>query len=319
MNGPAVLSVAAVHDALRDRISAGTYPVGSRLPTCRALAVDLGSNASTVDRAIQRMVEGGLVRTIPRRGSFVVGVPRSGPVTEATVAAELRVLLSKARLAGLSGAVIRDLVDDALVARDSRPRVAFVECNEADLARMRELVENASGIKVEPVLLAAADGRRLDEDYDVVTTPLFHLHDVGPLVGDLDAVVEVNVVVSSALLRRLATLPTDHRVAVATSTSRGVHRIVALARQYFPGEVVGYVPGVDPVSALDGIDVLVRTNAGDLSEAELAAVGQVLTVEWELGPGSAAAFRTRVHEALETIARRRSVAGPHPRWGAAAG
>lgn len=319
MSGLGVLSVTAVHDALRDRISAGTYPVGSRLPTCRALAIDLGSNASTVDRAIQRMADDGLVRTIPRRGSFVVAVPRSGPVTEASVAAELRVLLSRAQLAGLSGTVIRGLVDEALLARDSRPRVAFVECNEADLARMRELVENASGIKVEPVLLDEAEGRRLDAEYDVVTTPLFHLHDIAPFVDDLDGVVEVNVAMSAALLRRLATLPRDCRVAVATSTSRGVHRIVAAARQYFPGEVIGYVPGVDDVSALNGVDVLVRTNAGGLTERELSAVPEVLTVEWELEPGVAAAFRTRVHEALEAKARRRTVAGPHPRWGAAAG
>lgn len=298
MTGPAPLSLSEVHRALTARIGAGSYPVGSRLPTCRALALDLGSNASTVDRAIQRLVDAGVVRTLPRRGTFVVSLPAYGP-TGGALASELRDVLGRARRAGLGEPEIRTIVAEALEAVDgTAPRIALVECNEADLDRLRTLVENASGLRVHPVLLADVGGRRLDQEFDAVAAPLFHFQDLVDVVADLDAVVEVGVVVAPAVLRRLAMLEPHQRVAVATPTARGVERIGALVRQYFAGEVVGYRLGADTVERLAGVDVVVRTNAGRLTPAERSAVRDVVRVDWELEPGFAAAFRSQVHRAV---------------------
>lgn len=298
MTGPAPLSLSEVHRALTARIGAGAYPVGSRLPTCRALATDLGSNASTVDRAIQRLVDAGVLRTLPRRGTYVVSMPADGPAGHA-VASELRDAIGRARRAGLAEPEIRAIVTEALEAVDgAAPRIALVECNQADLERFRALVENASGLRVHPVLLADVGDRRLDQEFDAVAAPLFHFQDLVDVVADLDAVVEVGVVVAPAVLRRLAMLEPHQRVAVATPTARGVERIGALVRQYFAGEVVGHRLGSDPVEHLAGVDVVVRSNAGELTAAERAAVREVIRVDWELEPGFAATFRAQVHRAV---------------------
>lgn len=299
MNGPPAPSLADVHRTLIERIGSGVYPVGARLPTCRALAADLGSNASTIDRAVQRLADAGLVRTLPRRGSFVVALPRERGLTVDTLGAELGRLLGRARRAGLAPFEIRARVDEALAVLDSTPRVALVECNGPDLERLRRLVENASGVAVQPVLLQDLPGRRLDREFDVVAAPLFHLHDLADAVEDLDTVVEINVAVAPSVLRRLATLEPGTTVAVATPTVRGVHRITALVRQYYSGPVTGYQLGVDAPDVLAGADVLVRTNAGPITEAELGAVSEVLQIEWALEPGFAGDFRARVQRELD--------------------
>ncbi|MET7338579.1 GntR family transcriptional regulator [Nonomuraea sp. NPDC005650] len=52
---------------IRDR----TLAVGSRLPTIRRLAVDLGLAVNTVGRAYRELEEAGLIETRGRAGSFV--------------------------------------------------------------------------------------------------------------------------------------------------------------------------------------------------------------------------------------------------------
>jgi DNA-binding transcriptional regulator YhcF (GntR family) len=48
-----------------------TLPVGTRLPTIRRLAADLGLAANTVGRAYRELEEAGLIETQGRAGSFV--------------------------------------------------------------------------------------------------------------------------------------------------------------------------------------------------------------------------------------------------------
>jgi DNA-binding transcriptional regulator YhcF (GntR family) len=48
-----------------------TLPVGTRLPTIRRLAADLGLAANTVGRAYRELEEAGLIETHRRAGSFV--------------------------------------------------------------------------------------------------------------------------------------------------------------------------------------------------------------------------------------------------------
>lgn len=289
----AALSITDVHQALEDRIAAGAYPVGSRLPACRALAADLGTNPSTVDRALQRLAFSGVVRTVPRRGTYVEALPGTAMLGASTVATELVAVLGRARRAGVPVDAIRSIVDEVLAADVHRPRVALVECNARDLQRVCALVEDASGVVVEPVLIDQLGDRSLDEEFDLVAAPIFHLHDLAGHVGDLDRVVALNMIAGAPVLRRLALLDEHRRVAVAAPTERGLDRMSALVHQYHPGDLRQFHVGVDDPAALRDVDVLVRTNAGDLPP-EAAAVPEVLAIEWELEPGFAAWFRGRV-------------------------
>jgi DNA-binding GntR family transcriptional regulator len=56
---------------LRERIAAGEFDGGRRLPTQAALVQELGVAATTVRRALAVLREEGLIYTVPARGSFV--------------------------------------------------------------------------------------------------------------------------------------------------------------------------------------------------------------------------------------------------------
>src|SRR5437870_344274 len=63
--------VDAAADTIAVRIASGIYPVGSPLPSVRALAADLGINPSTVQVVMARLQTVGFVEPRPRVGMVV--------------------------------------------------------------------------------------------------------------------------------------------------------------------------------------------------------------------------------------------------------
>lgn len=64
-----------VRDQLLHLVRTGALPVGSRLPTIRQLAGDLGLAAGTVARVYRELEAGGVLRTARRQGTVVAAVP----------------------------------------------------------------------------------------------------------------------------------------------------------------------------------------------------------------------------------------------------
>ena len=61
-----------IADDLTARIRAGEYPPGSKLPTLRDLAAMYSVSVSTIQRALDRVEERGLIVSSQGRGTFVV-------------------------------------------------------------------------------------------------------------------------------------------------------------------------------------------------------------------------------------------------------
>jgi len=93
----------AVIDAVRD----GGLPAGTRLPTVRELAVELGLAANTVARAYRELESAGIVETRGRRGTFVAA---RNP-TDAAMAAAARSYADTARGLGLGKGEARGYLD----------------------------------------------------------------------------------------------------------------------------------------------------------------------------------------------------------------
>ena len=93
----------AVIEAVRD----GRLAPGSRLPTVRELAGELGLAVNTVARAYRELEAAGIVETRRRLGTFVA---RRDPA-DAAMAAAARVYAESARALGLGRAEARRYLD----------------------------------------------------------------------------------------------------------------------------------------------------------------------------------------------------------------
>ncbi len=292
--------VEEVYDRLLDRILTGVYPVDSRMPSCRAIAQEMGSNSSTVDRAIGRLAAGGRVRTVPRRGAYVEDFDGDEPDPRAIVTERLEELLLRARRLGLTADELTSTVDAVLHRVDSVRRVALVECNERDLRHLQGLMQQAIDVEVQPVLIDEAAGRLLDDEFDAVVSPLFHLNDVAPLVRDIDQVVELNLSASPATLRQLVEVRDEDRLVVVAPSRRGIQWMTAVVGQYFPGQIDGVQVGADDLALLDDAPVVVVNNAARVPDEVLAGVDRLITLEWELDPRFVPTLRAHIEGVLSS-------------------
>jgi GntR family transcriptional regulator len=69
---------------LRDKITDGTYPVGTTLPPLKEQAADLGVHHETVRAAYKALEAEGLIRSIKRKGTVVLDSPPRRRVTRGT-------------------------------------------------------------------------------------------------------------------------------------------------------------------------------------------------------------------------------------------
>lgn len=87
-----------IRTQLADRIHGGKLSVGTRLPTVRQLANDLGLAVNTVARAYRELELGGLVQTRGRAGTYV----HTPDLARAQAEAAARSYANTARTTGLT-------------------------------------------------------------------------------------------------------------------------------------------------------------------------------------------------------------------------
>ncbi|MET3920373.1 GntR family transcriptional regulator [Arthrobacter sp. UYEF20] len=91
-----LLSATPPYDQIRAQISSlitlGTLAPGTRLPTVRSLAADLGIAAGTVARAYKELEQAGLIETRRRNGTVVAGM--AAPADPAGMSAGMPAALS---------------------------------------------------------------------------------------------------------------------------------------------------------------------------------------------------------------------------------
>jgi DNA-binding transcriptional regulator YhcF (GntR family) len=106
------------YEQIRTQISSliaiGSLAAGTRLPTVRSLAADLGIAAGTVARAYKELEQAGLIETRRRNGTVVVGMPNSVRPTGGFVPADLIAAvdryIAEGRAAGLDDGTLQDIL-----------------------------------------------------------------------------------------------------------------------------------------------------------------------------------------------------------------
>ncbi|HTV75160.1 MAG TPA: GntR family transcriptional regulator [Candidatus Acidoferrales bacterium] len=106
-----------LRDQMKRAVALGVLSPGERLPTVKALALELTINPNTVARVYRELENEGVIETSPGRGSFVArgqgrqsAVEACGDVARAVIADAIR----HVRALGLERALIREIVDDEI-------------------------------------------------------------------------------------------------------------------------------------------------------------------------------------------------------------
>ena len=105
-----------IESQLRQLIVSGSLPAGTKLPSVRSLATQLGCSVITTRRAYQDLEQKGLIRTFQGRGTIVADVP--GDVRQqqrlAPVESALRNLVNEASNAGISSPELVQMLQEIL-------------------------------------------------------------------------------------------------------------------------------------------------------------------------------------------------------------
>ncbi len=93
-------------------ISDGSLAPGEQLPTVRALALEIGINTMTVSKSYQLLKTEGYIMTDRKNGARVrTTIEKQGSISESNKA-ELKRIVSEARLSGVPKKEIIGLVDE---------------------------------------------------------------------------------------------------------------------------------------------------------------------------------------------------------------
>lgn len=231
---------------LRLMVELGQLVDGERLPATRLLADNLGLNRHTVAQAYAELRDLGLVESRGRNGMVVVGSDRARAASIARDRARdvLEAAVRESVRLGLAPREIHELVMDLAVwAASSAPRVAFVECNAERATYFAGEIGRELDLVVTPLVLGELDPGRVE--VDLVLTTFFHLAEV------------------RGLLRRP---PTD---VVAIVAAPHVRTLVEIAR--VPDDQVTGVWFPTPAQTASVRDSLVQ--AGVTNLRELAGTG----------------------------------------------
>jgi GntR family transcriptional regulator len=206
-----------LEEQIKHLILTGSFEVGDRLPSIRALAGFLRVNRNTVARVISDLEREGFVES--RRGSGVYVVK---PPVEEEETRRQEVLERVMDLAAAQGVSVEELGNALLARAGVRPQekvpIIFVECTGAELEQLSAELEEQLPVEVEPVLLEDLPARLSGEEsppWRMAVTTFFHVHEVQDMVEPFG--IETVALLAEAnieSLRRLTELPAGTPVGV---------------------------------------------------------------------------------------------------------
>jgi DNA-binding transcriptional regulator YhcF (GntR family) len=276
------LSALSVRDLVIDRLVAGTYPVGTQLPTSRELAAELGAHRNTVAKAYQLLAQVGVVTVRQGRGTFVVSVVEdgNGPGLASHIQQSIADQIAQARRVGIPESELREMIDLHVAAVYGRAkRGIFVECNPGDVVAAVTEIESLTGYRLTPLLIEQLkeDPQTILAGYDVVITILSHIKEVGEYIegsgADVD-LVGVYTQPDEEALSEIARITPGSHVGIIVDFPEGVPRFANRINSVTTVETSALVSPTDAeIRALSaGVDCIVcnRSRAGHVKSLGLA-------------------------------------------------
>lgn len=101
-----------IKDGLRRMIVSGALEPGEKLPSIRAMAVDLAINPNTIQRAYNELEGEGYIYSVPGKGSFATGETGAGTARRKELFEKARELLAELKYLGVSQEELMALLEE---------------------------------------------------------------------------------------------------------------------------------------------------------------------------------------------------------------
>ena len=101
-----------IKDSLRRLIVAGALSPDEKLPSIRALAMDLSINPNTIRRACYSDLQEGFIYSVPGKGSFAAVMGGGDPKRRAELMEKLREIIAELRYLNVSDQEILALMQE---------------------------------------------------------------------------------------------------------------------------------------------------------------------------------------------------------------
>lgn len=182
------MTVHEVRDTVIDRMVNSLYPVGTKLPTARELALELGVHRNTVSKAYHLLSEMGLVSARRGRGTYVVAEVDQNwqPCLSEKLQADIGSVVMAARRLGIDEDDLRGVLDAKISNVYQYPQRAglFVECNQSDLDAGVSEISSIVDIRVDGMLIDEMrdDPLAVRQKFSVVFTNLIHVKEVSDIL-----------------------------------------------------------------------------------------------------------------------------------------
>lgn len=106
-----------IKDGLRRLIITGAVAPDEKLPSVRAMAMDLAINPNTIQRAYNELEGEGYIYSVPGKGSFAAAVAGADTERKRELLARVREMLSELRYLGVTRKELLALLDEKEVER----------------------------------------------------------------------------------------------------------------------------------------------------------------------------------------------------------
>ena len=101
--------------------AAGVMEADEKLPAVRALAMELGINPNTVQKAYQMLERDGVIYSVPGKGSFIAGENEAMEQQKELGREKLREAIGYAFDCGLSAEALTELCEQYIEERGKKP------------------------------------------------------------------------------------------------------------------------------------------------------------------------------------------------------
>lgn len=204
---------------IMEDIRRGTLPRGSKLPTVRDLAEDLGIARGTIKRAYDELERLGAIEMTQGRGSYVCWQEESNTSRKVRAMRAIDDMLDQLEGLGFSSAEISiflELKQRERMETEHQISLALVSACEETLQQAAEQLKTLPGTELYTYSLKALRtvSGKLAEDNCLVVTDDFLFDVVRGIVGDDDRIIRVAYEPTMETVRELSRIPSGSRIGV---------------------------------------------------------------------------------------------------------